>query len=356
MRFGGIPLSRDWGEKADRVSRRLSEFSRLFKSKSYCKPSDLFFSIEDLPSMGKEYWFLHFCAPPKDEQVVLTLGRSSEPVRVNKSKVRPNTKEGTVQCAAVCWHYGKNGKSADFNSIANVRIGKCGGKGASGLCMEHGKGKLLVSGKRAGFRIRLERQGKVVFSAKAKPQEKGVSRELVRLLDNPIAPRLGAAMINYYYDFSGKLEGKPLSGRAYLQKVVAVLPLAPWNWVRLHFAGGATLDSFEAKPLGGKAGLSFATKSYFEKGGRRIELGSLKIESWLKGEKRVWVLSGKNILAVMESYALQPFVMSQATTFRYDEYLVRVREFALKAKGRAYTLENLGQGVGLVEDASGYLL
>ena len=72
------------------------------------------------------------------------------------------------------------------------------------------------------------------------------------------------------YDFKGKLDGKKLSGKAYLQKVVAVLPLAPWNWVRLHFSNGDIVDFFTAKPLGSKSDMRFACNDYIELNGKRI--------------------------------------------------------------------------------------
>ena len=37
------------------------------------------------------------------------------------------------------------------------------------------------------------------------------------------------------------------------------------------------------------------------------------------------------------------------------DFLVRVKAFAFKDGAREYTLEDLGGGVGLAEDASGYL-
>ena len=47
--------------------------------------------------------------------------------------------------------------------------------------------------------------------------------------------------------------------------------------------------------------------------------------------------------------------MKQKTVFQYDEFLVRVKAFAFRDGAREYTLSDLGGGVGLAEDASGYL-
>lgn len=348
-------LTADWKEKSAKVNQKLVEFSRVFKKKHYPTPDDLFFELEDLPSMGKEYWFLHFCAPPEEEQVVLTLGRSVEPVKVNDTHVDSSQVKGSIPCAAVCWFYSGK-KQVVFDSIANVSIDSCGKKGERSLCAQRGNSSIAVSGSYPDYSVELVKDGKKVFKAKARKPKEGMPYDFVHLLSTPLAPRFGAAMINYYFDFEGELEGKKLSGKAYLQKVVAVLPLAPWNWVRIHFKNGPALDFFAGKPLGSNSNMHFACNDYLEIGGKRIRLRDLKLTSYLSGDKAIWILSGKNLYCAMETYSLQPFIMKQKTTFRYDEYLVKVRAFAFRQGAREYTLTEFGEGVGLVEDASGYLL
>lgn len=348
-----IAASSDWKAKSAKIMGRLAEFSRLFKTKKYGKPDDLFFAIEDLPSLGKEYWFLHFCAPPNDEQVVLTLGRSVDSVKVNEASVDFEERQGSATCAAVCWFYSGK-KRVVFDSVAAVRVERSGA--SRSLIAQNGADQISVRGSYPDFEVELSKGGRAVFSARATKPKKGIPYEMVHLLRTPFAPRLGAVMINYYFDFAGELEGKKLSGKAYLQKVVAVLPLAPWNWVRLHFGNGAALDFFAANPLGEKAGMHFDCNDYFEINGRRVRIRELRLKSYLEGERRLWVLSGKNFFAAMETYSMQPFIMRQKTTFRYDEYLVRVRSFALRDGKREYSLADLGGGVGIVEDAYGFLL
>ncbi len=349
-------LDSEWKQKTLKINQRLTEFYRIFKKKSYPTADDLFFTLEDLPYLGKEYWFLHFCAPPNEEQVVLTLGRSVEPVKVNDTHVHLEQTAGSVPCAAVCWLYSGK-KQVLFDSIANVSIGsRSKNSGVRSLCAENKKSKMSISGNYPKYSIELVKDGKKIFTARAFPPKHGMPFELVHLLKTPLIPRFGAAMINYYFDFTGTLYGKKLSGKAYLQKVVAVLPLAPWNWVRLHFKNGPALDFFAGKPLGTNSDMHFACNDYVELSGRRVKLRDLKLSSYLSGEKTIWVLSGKNLHCTMETYSLQPFIMKQKTTFRYDEYLVKVKSFAFRDGEREYTLSDFGEGVGLVEDASGYLL
>jgi len=364
--------SPSWKAKLSGFSDKFSAFSRLFKSKHYASADDLFFAIEDLPSMGKEYWFLYFCAPHTDSQVILTLGRSSEPVKVNETELPDeNPAQGSVNCAAVCWmHSGR--KRVLFDSTAQVRVES--GRGKKSILASNGKNRMRVNGKYPHYDVLLESNGKELFKAHIFLSKKDMPYEMIHLLKNPVVPRFGAAMINYYFDFKGHLLGtaiaskrdcahsrsganlEPLSGKAYLQKVVAVLPLAPWNWARLQFESGAALDFFKPKPLGEGIDMQFACNDHFEFNGKRIPLRGLKLQQFLDGEKTRFMLTSKDLFISMETYSLQPFVMRQKTVFRYDEYLVKVTDFAFRSEGRLFTLADVGQGRGIVEDASGYLL
>ena len=365
-------------DKTRQAISRIHAIGRLFKTKHYADPDELFFTFEDLPVMGKEYWFLYFLAPGSKKQAVLTFGRAEEAVKVNRtdvSKAAEDENEGrmnkegsapqtSLPCAAVCWMHDTK-KKVLIDSHAQVsleREGKGGreGKGrkSNRLVASSGqKHRVEVEGKYPNYYVRLIDDGKTIFSARAHPPKKGRPYEIVDLLRTPLVSRFGAVMVNYYFEFEGKMNNKPLAGRAYLQKVVAVMPLAPWNWVRLEFAGGATFDFFSAKPLGtGRKEIHFASNDYLEIGGRKFKTGKLTLSSWLNGDKRRWLLTGKDFYLSMESFALQPFVMKQKMTFRYDEYLVLVRDFVMKAEGKTYTLSDLGAASGIVEEASGYLI
>ena len=351
-RLRNFKFAPEWKKKTGELSNKLSEFYRLFKSRKCPTPDELFFEIEDLPSMGKEYWFLHFCSPPRDEQVIFTFGRSVDPVRVNSASVPEADLQQGVVCAAVCWLYSRGRKEVIFDTTTNVRLKK-GEKNS--IIAEKGESKISITGKYPHFDISLVKGGKRVFYAHASHPCKGHPYEMVNILTSPLAPRLGTVMINYYFEFEGVLHGKPMKGKAYLQKVVAAMPLAPWNWVRLEFGNGDSLDFFTGKPLGEAAGWHFASNAYIELAGRRTKLRGLKLSTWLDKEKRVWSLSSKSMVAVLESYSVQPFIMRQKTVFQYDEYLVRAKAFALRLAGKEYTLSDMGGGVGIAEDASGYL-
>lgn len=362
-------------DKARRIISRIRAIGRLFKTRHYADPDKLFFTFEDLPVMGKEYWFLYFMVPGGKKQAVLTFGRAEDGVRVNRTALSKaqegggRSREGgqpaetgghtySLPCAAVCWMHDKE-KKVLIDSHAQVRLEREGeGHKVNRLTASSGpKHQVVVEGRYPHYDVRLVDGGKTIFSARAHPPKKGMPYEIVNLLRTPLVSQFGAVMVNYYFEFEGRMNSKPLAGKAYLQKVVAVMPLAPWNWVRLEFAGGATFDFFTAKPLGdGRREIHFACNDFLEINGRKIKTGQLTLSSWLTGGKRRWLLTGHDFYLSMESFAMQPFVLRQKMTFRYDEYLVVVRDFAMKAEGKTYTLQSLGAASGIVEEASGYLV
>lgn len=354
--------SRNYSAQAS-IRSRAESVAKLFQQRNYPDADELFFSFEDLPMMGKEYWFLHFCVPGSKQQAVLTFGRAEGDVQVNRKAVKANGQKrivplpgDAIKCAAVCWMYSDR-KKVVLDSHADVKIGGTGGN--KRLCATSGKSnEVCIEGDYPHYRVQLVKGGKKIFSAKVCQPKKGIPFEIVQMLRSPFAKGFGAVMVNYYFDFSGTMDGRKVCGKAYLQKVVAAMPLAPWNWVRISFSGGAGFDFFAAKPFGNTpAEIHFACNDYLEINGKRIRPPSeLKLESWFDGEGRKWLLSGKDFYLAMESYSVQPFVMRQKTVFRYDEYLVKVTDFAMKAGGRTYRLSGLGEGSGMVEDASGYLI
>ncbi len=343
----------EWRGKAKSFAGKANKFKRLFQKKKFTHPDDFFFSFEDLPMFGKEYWFLYFSAPKSDCQAVFTFGRADVPVKVNNTSVSVAGDNSKKTCAAVCWLYGKK-KIVAIDSLSTVRIAKT--RSSSCLEAKSSEGSASICGKYPKFEAVLAKGGKNVFTASISAPKKGTPYELVELFRSPVTGDLGAVMVNYYFKFRGKMGGKQIYGDAYLQKVVAVIPLTPWNWVRVHFAKGAAMDFFAAKPLGDTpAELHFACNDYLEINGIRLRPGELHLESWLFGTRRKWLLTGRHFFMSMETYALQPFRMKQKTTFSYDEYFVRVTDFAYTEKGKTYTLADLGAGSGIVEDAYGYL-
>jgi hypothetical protein len=359
--------TKDTFQKLADLQNKMKSISILFKKRNYSRPDDLFFSIEDLSIMGKEYWFLHFCSAGSKDQAVITFGRALDSVQVNKTKVHnkeivnPILKRDELSCASVAWIYDgkksqKLAKKIVIDSLAKVILSSNVSKNKNREITAIGShGSASICGKYPDYKITLYEKAKKVFYAHAHLRKKHAPYEIIDMFSQPIIPGLGASMVNYYFDFDGQINNRKISGSAYLQKVVASLFLTPWNWVRICFRDGSVVDFFSAKPLGQK-NVEVACVGYFEHKGRRTSFNSLKLDSWGSKNKKKWILHSKDFLLSMNSYALQKFKMSSKTKFEYDEYLVSVSDFFVRVKKDEIFLKDVGAGSGIVEDATGYLL
>lgn len=350
--------SASWKKSAASLLSHLRTLQNSLRKKTCGHPDSFFFSMENLPYFGKEYWFLHFVVPGSDEQVVITAGRSQGQVSVNSKKVAGNKQAAKhnfpiASCAAVCWLYSTH-KEVLIDSIGEVGMENT--RAGSRIFFRKGKNELSIEGAYPSFSVLLKKGKYEIFSAHATARKKGIKWEMPRILENPITKESGALMVNYFFDFKGRMHKKKIKGKAYLQKVVATIPLAPWNWVRIQFEKNAALDFFTVKPFGDiRPTLHLWSNAFIELKGKRIKLHNLKLSSPASG-KNLWVLKNRHMHLSMQPYSLQRFSMRQNTQFHYNEYLVRVKDFSLQLGGRKYTLKELGQASGIVEDAYGYLL
>ena len=68
-----------------------------------------------------------------------------------------------------------------------------------------------------------------------------------------------------------------------------------------------------------------------------------------------WIVEGsdidKTLKMILETYATKQYVMKGGGSQVYTEYAVIPKEFNLKIKDRTITLDDMGNGVGTLEDA-----
>ena len=302
-------------KKKEKATELFKSLARLLEKRRYGRVDEFFFSREELPFTGKEYWFTHFASDEDDSQLVLTFGRSDRKTEVNKKKA---SKE---KVAAFSWaHAGKKKKLFEGafkleNSEGRLKTGKFEFKG------KHPEYELSI-GKKTRLKL------------------KSTRKEVV----NEFAGPLGVGFINLFAEATGKLEGRGFKGRGYLQKVVAVTPFVPWKWVRVSFPGGKALDFFAPRiPV---AGYEFKSTAYYFNGKKRVKLGKASLQKLHGGR---WLLSGEKFSAYLRAYAFKPFVLKGFGEFHYDEYFVECLDFNHGEK-------ELGRGIGIVENAYGLIL
>jgi len=311
---------RKQGLRAKKAIKRFESLARLLKKRDYKKVDEFFFSREELPFSGKEYWFMNFVSNKGDKtQLVLTFGRSELPMSINE-RVDLN---GSV--AAVGWLY--NGKKKVlWDKAMKLTQEKRGLKTK----------EFSFTGSYPAYELQI---GKNTL-LKMKKRRKGAGYEIT----NTFVRSLGVGLINLYVDVSGVLDGKRFTGSGYVQKVAAITPFIPWRWVRISFQNGAILDFFAPRiPVAEREFMSSAT---FFDGKKKHALKNTTLKK-LAGDR--WLLSGDGFAAYLRSYAFKPFVLRGVGEFHYDEYFVECLDFYYKNK-------EFGKGIGIVEDAYGLLV
>ncbi len=311
-------------ERVAALYGRLDSAARLFAKRGDKGVDEFFYSQEDLPLTGKEYWFLDFVSTKGDKkQLILTFGRSEAETKVNGKRVRKG------KYAAVAWAF-TNKKRVLFDEVTGVEVkeGSINSK------------RFRLSGAFPKYEVRVGKRTRLRLTA----PKQGRAKEKISFFIRG----LGLGLANLFLDCKGELEGAPFSGRCYVQKVVAVVPFMPWNWVRIAFKDNSTLDYFSPKLGLSKSGYEFRRRGnyYHAPSGKSFALKDLRFRR-LPGDR--WLLEGDEFSALFKSYAFEPFEFKGVGGFRYDEYFVECLDLHYKGK------ENAG-GAGIIEDAYGLMI
>jgi hypothetical protein len=305
----------------------------------------IMYNFESLPPLGKEYWWFLFFgnSGPKPIQLMLLI----------------------------CRKYGKK-MWIDNNEMALKRIGKNEAKSAvSGWLYD---GDEVINLKDANAAVKIidkkiiaEIDNKELIFEGSFPHYKlkigddvslDISHENTLVKRNKEAygifwPPIGAGYFNLYPDVSGIIYGKTFNGTGHLQKVVAVAPHFPYNWIRIIFQNGSMLRLSDIKP--GKIHLERSINFYDNIGNEIINFHKPESKISKSSDSLIWTLEGQDknnyVKVVLEAYAQKKFVLKGGGSLTYFEYCVVVKELILKLKEKTITLNDLGDGVGTLEDA-----
>ncbi len=284
---------------------------------------EFLFSQVPLAPGGKEYWFIQIASTSGDKtQLVLTFGRSFFDAWVNGRAGHGG------KVAAVGWYY--SGKK-------NVFV-------EESVALEATKNSLKArSFELTGAFPHYELSAGNGTRLKLSTPKSGVPFEAL----DASANSLGLGMYNLYLDARGTIGGKKFSGFAYVQKVIVTAPFVPWNWLRLTFPNKSVLDFYAVRldklDLGEYL---FHSGTYRLPSGKTVKLGNCRLRK-LAGDR--WVLEGNEVVAYLKTYAFKQFLLKGRGEFHYDEYFVECTDFVFKDV-------KLKKGIGLIEDAYGFLL
>jgi hypothetical protein len=161
---------------------------------------------------------------------------------------------------------------------------------------------------------------------------------------------------------SGKVDGQPIKGSAYFQRVFVNSPMSSWYWGLAHFENGSVMTYF--KPY--LFGKSFRKDISFFDGKEMHKFDEIKLKR-RNDQLPMFSVSGENeeekISFVVSAYShsfwilrnnVMKFIPNQIF---YNEYPAVISDFTLENKktGEKITLKELGKSVCNAEHATGIM-
>ncbi|MEK6954833.1 MAG: hypothetical protein AABX01_07515 [Candidatus Micrarchaeota archaeon] len=323
------------------LSSNFNSLSKFMGFEKYSAADQFFFDFVSLPPLGKEYWFLHFTDPNSKKQLVVTFGRAQSQMDINRLKIKGNVDLKGMECAAVIWLFdGK--KKVLLNSREYIKLEK--GSEQNSLGFSSKSTNFDFHGKYPSYEMDFK-GGKNQFALKITKSRKGKPFEIL----NSFSPTIGMGLVNLFFDFEGKMLGKPFSGKCYVQKVILTSPFIPWNWGRFYFEDGGIFEFFAVYTpiLPGKLKL-FTHAHYFDYHTNKTHnYPDVNIEKTPDGLH--WHVFGDKYSLYAKSYSSHPFTFKGHGEFKYLEYFAEAVDLMVNGKVR-------GKGAGILEDAVGFVV
>ncbi len=306
------------------------------------------YSSELLPPFGKEYWWFLFLGQEREKPIQFMLMICRKYGRTiwidSKEMTLQRMSNNQFKAAVTGWvsDESKIHNLGDTNALIKIKDNQ--------INAELAGEKLTFQGSFPDYRL------KIGSSIDLKIKKSKLISKRDKEAYGMFMPPVGAGWINLYPDVEGTILGKEFKGTGHLQKVVGVTPHFPYNWLRIIFKNGSMARFSCIKP-------SKESQIYLRKGanfydnnkGQLIELTGPEIKIIKEKNSLLWTFEGrdtnKNMRLVLEVYAKKQFVLKGSGSLTYIEYCVIPKEFFFKTKTQTITLNDLGKGVGTLEDA-----
>ncbi len=324
---------------AEELTRRLARYKLLF-DKGTSRPYDeIFFTAEDLPPLGKEYWFMVF-VEPGGRMLTFTFGRASSSVNVEGKTIPPNSRD-KVLLGGFC----HDGSFSSFPS----QIAKFENSQNSLSCRWEGR-EMSFQGSYPSYSFSISDLCDVELS---KP-ERGVPYETYEFMKGLVATA------NLYFNFSGSLKSRPWEGKCYIQKVIATSPFAPWRWGLLYFRDGSSLRYFSTlAPLQRRISYKNDGLFYHAPEDRLYRIGGFSLAK-VDDHQAMWLFSSNDgevdCSARLKTRASNRLRMQSMGEFTYLQYPTDVEDFFFQSGDLSLDLSQLGKGSGITEDTFGLML
>jgi hypothetical protein len=329
---------------------KIRPFSRLLAGRHrHAGVEKMFFSFEQLPAFGKEYWFIYFVDPASGRHLICMFGRGQGTVNIARSVLESPDElppGAVLPLVGLYWSFSDGRKRfGKFKSAFRASYGA-----PNRLSDSHGH--IELSGAYPRYSFVLREKGRVVCRLRLSRGRGGIPFELGHF-DTGL---FGFELVNLFLRASGRLNGRPFSGDAYVQKVVVVGPFVPWNWTRVYFPDGSNFDFFQLRfsPNRSWGSITPSQAAFWDARRRKFRhFRNLSIERE-RGSK-AWVVRDGNQRVLLHLFprAKHGFLFQSKGEFHYDQYLV---DAVAEDDGMALAGRRLEKGAGLVEDAYGFML
>lgn len=327
------PVNRSASRAINGLKSRFSAFKYWIVRDERKAVDDMLFKYENLPPFTKEYWFMHLNGldPKLSRQMILAFIKFS-------SGARGNNMDLTKKPGIVCWLFDKRkhtiAELATEIKITNKKIS------SSIFCFE---------GTYPNYSLTILKKGKKICNLTFSEPKMDKKYKFSSDFTGP----LGFEHINLYLDFKGTLNSRRISGKSLVQKVIATTPFLPWYWGHIHFKDGSRMEYFlpQLDILGIKYKIRSSLRFNYPDG-RVTKLRDFEIKK--SGDK--WELNAANnkLSMKMKWYSSSKFMFESIGKFYYKEYFVEVTDFSLKDGGKTISMDKVGHGSGLVEEAYGF--
>lgn len=317
--------------------KRLDRYKLIFDKTSNRSIDDFFFTLEDLPIFGKEYWFLLFIEPG-GRQLMCTFGRGRSDVEIDGVKISPSDNK----VALGIWSYEK--EIFEFpHQLADIKMspGKL-------HCRADGS-KIDFCGTYPDYTLSITDLCDIKLSA---PKDR-LPYEICEFVKGLVA------YVNLYFDFEGKLNGKDWKGRCYVQKVLLTSPFSPWRWGMMHFEDGSEFSYFSAmiSTLGKSFAYHKSSRFYHAPTNKTYNIGGFELDK-IDNHKTRWVFNsseGAKCFATLLTKGVHRFSMKSLGNFTYLQYPTELTDFFFQSKDFSTDLKSLGRASGITEDAFGLM-
>jgi hypothetical protein len=162
---------------------------------------------------------------------------------------------------------------------------------------------------------------------------------------------------------SGTVDGKPITGNAYFQRVFVNAPAIPWFWGIYHFQKGAVLTYTYQWIMGKKLKRHIA----FFDGKKLHDFDKINVKRIERKDFPAFLVNAENdtekISFMVDTYEHSSWTFKKKSIgvipnkLAYNEYPGRLAgfEFIDKNKGNVWTLKELGKAYGNSEHSTGFL-